>query len=176
MLQPDFALRVWEAESCARLVRDGAELVAARSFLLERAQALGHVLTREPDLRLRAGGRLLHPTIAGRVHRFRLPAGAKGIRLVSRSAAPAHVRDDSDDTRRLGVAVARIVLDGKPIALTDGRLGPGWHDVERDGSKVWRWTNGDAGLGLAGGRSLDIEVAMTERYWIARPDRRRHVA
>jgi autotransporter passenger strand-loop-strand repeat protein len=176
MLHPDFALRVWAAESCARLVRDGAELVAARSVLLERAQALGHVLTRQPALRLRAGGRLLRPTIAGRVHRFRLPAGATGIRLLSRGAAPAHVRDDSDDTRRLGVAVARIVLDGKPIALTDGRLGPGWHDVERDGSKAWRWTNGDAALALAGGRSLDIEVAMTERYWLARPNRRRHAA
>jgi hypothetical protein len=176
-LHPDFALRVWEAESCARLVLNGAELVAVRSCLLERAERLGHAVTRDPALRLRVDGGLLRPTITGRTHRFGLPAKAKSIRLLSRSSAPAHVRDDSDDYRQLGVAVSRIVLDGKPIALTDARLGSGWHDIEQAGRDPgWRWTNGDAGLLLAGGSRLDIDVAMTERYWIKREDRRQHVA
>jgi len=172
MLHPDFALSVWETQACARLVRNGAELVAARSLLLARARLLGHVLTREPALRLRMDGRLLSPTIAGRRHRFLLPAGAGSVRLLSRCAVPAQVRDDSDDCRRLGVAVSRLVLDGKAIALSDARLGSGWHDIEAG----WRWTNGDAELRLAGSRRLDIDVAMTERYWLTREDRRRRTA
>jgi hypothetical protein len=68
--------------------------------------------------------------------------------------------------------VSRLVLDGKAIALSDARLGSGWHDIEAG----WRWTNGDAELRLAGSRRLDIDVAMTERYWLTREDRRRRTA
>ncbi len=169
-LHPDFALRLWETEACARLVWNGAELVAARSFLLERAQLLGHELTRAPDLRLRVDGRALPATVTGHTYRFRLPNdGAQSLRLVSRSAPPAHVHDDSDDHRRLGVAISRIVLDGEPLALSDARLGTGWHGVEGAGANTgWRWTDGDAELVLAGGRTLDIEVVMTSAYWAER--------
>jgi hypothetical protein len=167
MMHPDFALHVWKAESCARLVCNGAELQAARSFLLERAEMLGHTLTTEPTLRLRVDGNLLIPHVRGQTYRFRLPFNAKNIRLVSRSAVPAHVRDDSDDCRQLGVAVSRIVLDGEPIALADARLGAGWHATEPGGAGgTWRWTNGDAVLTIPGGHDLEAEVAITARYWL----------
>jgi hypothetical protein len=168
MLHPDFALRVWETEACAKLVREGAELVAIRNVLFECAEALGHVRTRDAGLHVVANGRVFRPTVTGHVHRFRLGRMACEVRLVSRSAVPAAVRADSDDHRRLGVAVSRIALDGQAIPLADPRLGTGWHALESDGAGGgWRWTNGDAALDVAGAGVLEVQVAMTERYWLA---------
>jgi hypothetical protein len=166
MLHPDFALRVWEAEACAPLVVVGAQLVAVRNVLLERAAVLGHVLTRDAGLHVVLDGRVVLPESTGRVHRFGLAGAAGEARLVSRSAIAACVWADSDDHRRLGVAVARIVLDGQPIGLADARLGAGWHAAETDGG-FWRWTDGDAALDVAGGQVLEVEVAITGRYWLA---------
>jgi len=161
-LHADFARSVWRESSCAPLVVNGAELVSARSLLLERAEALGDATTNDPASRLLLNGRQLKPSIAGRVHRFRLPATARHVRLSSRPMVPAHVQPDSNDHRRLGVAVSRITLDGEPIMLTDRRVGSGWHSVEPS----WRWTDGDAGLEVAGARDLEIEVAITGCYWL----------
>jgi autotransporter passenger strand-loop-strand repeat protein len=167
MLNPDFALRVWDAESCAPLVRDGAELVAVRSALLERAEALGYAMTRESGLHLVADGRIVRPIRQASVYLFPIAGHATTARLVSRSAVPAAMHADRDDHRRLGVAISRISLNEAAIALTDPRLGAGWHDIESGGSgKSWRWTDGDAVLALAGGGVLGVEVAMTERYWL----------
>jgi hypothetical protein len=167
MLHPDFALRVWQAESCARLVCEGAELTAVRAALLARAQALGHVITEDADLRLDLDGRVIRPRSTGHVHRFRLPkAGARG-RLRSLSAVPALVFADAMDHRRLGVAVSRIALDGQAIMLADARLGAGWDAAESNAAgDCWRWTNGDAAIELGGARILEIEVAITARYWL----------
>src|SRR5665213_2658973 len=78
-MHPDFALRVWEAEACAPLVRDGAKLEAARKSLLERAVARGHATTADLDLRLMTNGRELRPEHNGDgVYRFRLPARLQG--------------------------------------------------------------------------------------------------
>jgi hypothetical protein len=166
-MHPQFALRVWDAKACAPLVLNGAELQAARSYLLYQAEMLGHATTRDPDLRAIAAGQELRPEIVGRSYRFRLPADARNVRLVSRKAVPAEVREDSTDCRQLGVAVAKLVHGGKAIPLTSPRLGPGWHDVEYAGDEsVWRWTDGAAGLVLSGGNILNVEVAITERYWL----------
>ncbi len=161
-MNPDFALKVWQTAACAPLVVQGPELAAVRRALLERAQALGHTTTADPALCVVVDGAEVQPAIEGSVHRFRLPAGARRVRLRSRSAVPAQLSPDSDDHRRLGVAVGRIVLDGVPIALNDVRLGTGWHGVEA----AWRWTDGDAGLELDGELDLEIEVAITARYWL----------
>ncbi len=159
-LHPDFALRVWDARACAKLVRDGAELRAVRSFLLERAALLGHAGTADPDLRLVSFGREIKPTLRGGAWRFRAPGPAREWRLVSRSAVPGEVRADSSDHRRLGVAVAAIACNGQPIPLTE--LGSGWHAPEAG----WRWTDGNAAIALPADATLDIRVAMTERYWV----------
>jgi len=166
MMHPDFALKVWERDSCARLVITGAELEAARSWLLERAEMLGHVLTRDADLQVWVAGSVLWPSVAGTTYRLALPADARSIRLVSRSSVPAHVQDDSNDHRRLGVAISKVILAGEPIALTDARLGSGWHAIEGvEAAAPWRWTDGEAELMLDGGGILSIEVMMTGRYW-----------
>ena len=161
-----FALAVWEAGACAPLVLKGKELVAARRLLLARAEELGLALTREPALRVVAGGRVLHPRRSGRMARFRLPEAARDVRLVSRSAVPAQTSAAAEDHRRLGVAVGGIRFDGETIGLLDARLGRGWHGVEQGAAgEAWRWTDGEASLALAGGGVLDVEVALTESYW-----------
>jgi hypothetical protein len=167
-LHPDFSRGIWDSQGCARLVLDGSELAAARGWLRDRAVALGHALTRVPALHVLAGGRAVPVEVVGRRHRFRLPARARGVRLVSRSAVPAETGIASDDTRRLGVAVAALTLDGTPVGLDDARLTSGWHAVEAGeaAAPAWRWTDGEGALAIAGGRVLDVDIAMTERYWL----------
>ncbi len=160
-----FALGVWETDSCAKLVLKGPELATVRRRLLARAAELGHATTQDPALRLVVDGRVLRPSSAGRVARFRLPPSARDVRLVSRNTIPAQT-SAIEDHRLLGVAVARIRLDDKTISLDDPRLLAGWNGVERDAAgSAWRWTEGDARLALGGGRLLEVEIAMTEAYW-----------
>ncbi len=162
-LHPDFARAVWRASSCAPLVIGGAELEAARSFLLARALSLGFALTDDPALRLVAGGQMLPAKKVGCRYHFDLGTGDVGsARLMSRCSVPAHIRDDSNDYRLLGVAVSHIAFDGQRHSLSGPRVeGAGWHDIE-DG---WRWTNGNAALALCGVGEVEIEVAIVGRYW-----------
>jgi hypothetical protein len=80
------------------------------------------------------------------------------------------MRPGEDDHRVLGVALGRVRLDGRMVALDDPRLTSGWHDCEpgEDGAAGWRWTDGDAALVLAGVRELAFEVVMAGRYWVGR--------
>ena len=164
-LHPDFALKVWEREACAPLVTGGTELGVARSYLLWRAEQLGCALTGDAALRLGVDGRLLRPVVAGNRYSFALPGGARRARLVSRSTVPAYVDTESDDYRRLGVAVSAIALDGEPLALDGPALGTGWYAREA----YWRWTDGDAELLLPGGGVLAVDIAITARYWLEAP-------
>ena len=162
MLHPDFALRIWARQACAKLVVDGPELVAARSWLLARAEMLGHRLTRAPALRLRAGTDAVTTRIDGARYRFHLPPGARGLRLQSRTGVPAETDPESMDCRALGVAVRAIALDGIAVALTDSRLGAGWHAAEPG----WRWTDGNAAIAAGGSRTVEIELAPCGlNYW-----------
>lgn len=158
---PDFALRAWQAQGCAPLVREGAELEAARSWLLDCAGNLGHTLTGDPDLTVLAGGRALRPDFDGRCFGLRLPPGTQTIHLASRVWTPAHTRPDETDTRLLGVAIARLWIGGRQVSLDSPGLSDGWHPPEPE----WRWTNGSATLAVAGAPSLAFELAMTGTYW-----------
>jgi hypothetical protein len=160
-VHPDFALRVWQARACAPLVLDGPLLVAAKQDLLARATVLGHAMTDDPALRVVANGRALAAETDGRIWRVRLPEATETVRLISRIWRPAHVRAAEDDTRSLGVAIARLWLDRRAVSLESPGLAAGWHAPEPD----WRWTDGDGRLALAGARELAFEVAMTGGYW-----------
>jgi hypothetical protein len=174
MMPPDFARAVWEAEGCADLVQSGKRLVAVRAALATRADALGHVVTRDPALRLVASGRVLPSRGAGRWHRFKLPRRAARpasmrqapLRLISRHFVPAQLDLYSSDRRCLGVAVGRIRADGQELALDDPRLTGGWHAPEAGR----RWTDGAAALDLAGVDTLEVEVALAGRYPVSGPD------
>jgi hypothetical protein len=163
MMHPDFARGVWETQSCADLVLDGPVLVAAKSLVLARAEALGHRLTDDSGLCVLADGQGLRPEVSGKRWRVRLPRGARDARLASRSWVPAHTRADERDARSLGVAVANLQLNGTAIRLDDPRLLSGWCELEPD--NAWRWTDGDAGLAVAGIRELAFDVVMTGSYW-----------
>lgn len=162
-LHPDFALRVWESEACAPLVREGAALAEIRRRALWRAGALGFALTRLPELRVEADGVVLALEAHQGGWRVALPEGVEWVTLASRCAIPGHVRPEGTDGRRLGVALSHLWLDGQAVALDDARLAEGWHAAEPD----WRWTDGAARLHVAGARELAFVVAMTEAYWHA---------
>ena len=53
----EFARGVWAAEGCAPLATEGPAVEAARALLVERAEALGFVLTGEAGVRLEVDGR-----------------------------------------------------------------------------------------------------------------------
>jgi hypothetical protein len=165
---PDFALRVWETASCAPLVVSGPVLAAVRARLRAQAQRLGFALTGDPDLRLIVDGQTLRPEIDGPTFRFVLPGGGRAIRLASRSVLPASVFPDSTDHRRVGIAVASLLVDGAEIPAGDPRRTGGWYAAE--GS--WQWTDGNAGLACAGARVLEVTLAVILPYWAAgaRPD------
>jgi T5SS/PEP-CTERM-associated repeat protein len=178
MMHPDFALRVWERESCARLVLAGAELEAARSFVLEQARALGFAVTREPELHLRVGGVSLWPhAVADGVYRFTLPGDATEAVIASRAAIAGELDDGYADGRRLGVMLERIVFrqggEECEIPLAALPAGVGFHAFESEGGRCWRWTDGHATLEVPAGfrpdRPLELElgVVAAQPTWVA---------
>ncbi len=169
-LHPDFARAVWAAEGCARLVTEGAEVIAARAELLARAGALGHARTDDPALTVTCDGRELPLCFSDDLVIASLPRGAERVRLRSRRFIPAETTADETDTRRLGVAIAALWADGRKIPLDDPRLASGWHAAEPD----WRWTDGDAGLLLPGVRDLALRLTARGTYWAATRPLHRH--
>lgn len=172
MAHADFALRTWQTKACAALVCSGPELAAVRAALLARVGELGHAITAAADPVLLVDGRMLTPEVSGTTLHFRLPDGARDIRLVSRAAVPAHREVASDDHRRLGIAVAGVTADGRAVSLDDSRLAAGWHQPEPG----WRWTDGEAVLKLEGASELKVDVAITLTYWVAEPVRKAQAA
>ena len=168
MLHADFSRRIWDAQGCARLVLDGPAVIAARRQLLSRAVAAGHRLTDAANMRVLADGRRLAPQVTEAGWRIALPPGTVRVRVESAVWVPAHAQAEATDTRRLGVALANIELDGCRVALDDARLGAGWHAPE----PAWRWTDGDAAVNVEGCSVLGFEVVMTGRYWSAKRQRK----
>lgn len=147
-----------EAASCAPFVWDEATVRPIWEALAEHAAALGQPVptpstTTDPKLCIIAGDRLLSPLSAenGR-YQFVLPKGAIEVRIVSRAAAPTDTRPWLEDSRRLGVYVERIVLrsatEMQEVPIDHPDLSEGWWAVERNGSELRRWTDGDAALPL----------------------------
>ncbi len=172
-LHPDFAQQVWEVQACAPLVRAGAALAAARRTLLDRAAELGYGITTSPGLSLAAGGRRLTAEVDGRRWRVPLPEGVRQLRLRSRTWVPAHTCPNDEDTRQLGVAIGRLWLDRRAVALDSPGLAIGWRTPEPG----WRWTDGNAALSVQGLREVAFELALEGHYWCRAPqaqrDRRR---
>jgi serralysin len=161
MLHADFARQVWDAQGCAELVVAGPRRTRVRQLLLVQTATLGYLLTDDPALSVMVDGHDLPAEVTGATWRFRLPAGASRVRLVSSVSVPAHVFAEQDDTRPLGVAIANLRIDGEMVPPGDPRLGHGWHAPEQ----AWQWTDGDAELNCAGAREVTFTVAITARYW-----------
>jgi hypothetical protein len=143
-----------EAGSCAPFASDEARVRPVWQRLAERAAALGrpvthHATTAEGNLMLRAKGRDIRPIHSdGDLVVFALPRGAAEVRLISRAEPANRARPWLEDRRTLGVRVSRIVLRGADhvldVPVDHPGLHKGWWAVERDGSRLLRWTDGDA--------------------------------
>ena len=171
MLHPEFARRraalaVWAAKGCAPLVLEGPTLERARQQFLRRAAVLGHRRTRNPGLRVLCGARALSAEVTGTRWQIALPQTVGRIWLGSRSWVPAHMRSAEHDTRTLGVAITRLELDGREVALDSPALAEGWHAPEAN----WRWTDGAGVLPVAGARQVAFDLVAMGEYW-ARPPR-----
>jgi len=168
---PDFA-QAASAQSCAPLCCSGPALAAMKRRLLAEVERLGYRTTTAAELRLIAAGQAIRPvTVEGGRHRFVLPERTHDLHIVSRAGVPAELDAESEDGRRLGVAVQGIVVDGRPVALDDRALGRGFHDPESDGTEQWRWTDGTAVLAIPPGRVgpaaiLELLVRATMRSWV----------
>ncbi|MCX7382164.1 MAG: Hint domain-containing protein [Alphaproteobacteria bacterium] len=166
-LHPDLASGIWSTRACAPMAIGGPVVTEVRRRLLARAADLGFALTADPAPVIEAGGQRVTPTGDDRLLRFVLPPGCETARLLSRVSVPADTCADRDDHRRLGIAIARLWLDGVPVALDDPRFGAGWYKPEQDDAgETWRWTSGAAVLAAGGAREIIVEVAMTEQYWV----------
>ena len=172
-LHRTFAAQVWSERACAALVTEGAALAAVRARLAARADELGFVTTEDADVAFAADGGAVAAERLG-AHRWRctLPAGARALRITSRSFIPDERDAAAGDARRLGVALVALRIDGAAVALDDAALADGFHPTEAGASGVWRWTDGDALIRVPpagpvyGARVVDVEtLPMACPYW-----------
>jgi hypothetical protein len=151
----------WLADTCTPLVADGDEVKPIRSRPAQRLKERSHtptvpMTTQDAEIRLSADGVAIHPTAAGQgTYTFVVPRGVGRVRLESRFGTPVDPGARYlGGTRRLGVRVSEIAVRSQAgegvIAVDDPRLTTGWHDAERVGTALWRWTDGLAELPWAG--------------------------
>jgi hypothetical protein len=104
------------------------------------------------DLWLSADGVTIRPMVGGQGrYRFVVPPGTARVRLESRRSVPTDPRAPYLGAgRRLGVRVTEIAIQTRAgevvIPADDPRLITGWHEAERAGTRLWRWTDGSAEL------------------------------
>jgi hypothetical protein len=142
-LYPDDA-RASFAYCLPRLEAGMAELAAIRARLLERAAALGHPTTADPDLHLVVDGTVVAAqSVADGRHIFRLDAAPDEVWLASRCGVPAELDPLSSDRRCLGVCVQQLVLRDDHLRVEISHSHPalcdGFHEDE-EGTQ--RWTTG----------------------------------
>lgn len=151
----------WE-NAYAPCVMAGPQVVEVRQRLLDRALVLGYCREEGGDLHLVVDGKRVDSLHThGQRNWFVVPAGAREVRLASRSAILAQMCADLPDSRTLGACVSDIRIDGQAVALDGDVLTEGCYPLETQGGMPWRWTNGNARLVVASGSMpMMIEVAV----------------
>jgi hypothetical protein len=163
------------AGSCAKLAVRADEVEPIWQRLATRAATLGRPVARpaaiiDPALILSAVGLDIEPVCVDDArYVFVLPPQVEGIQIKSRAGAAADLRPWLDDRRRLGVSIGRIILrngaETTEVPVDHPSLMDGWHDVERDGARRWRWTDGSARLPVpAGTEVIEIHLAGSTEY------------
>jgi hypothetical protein len=141
---------IWRDRGCASRLLDGPGLWAIRSRLAAIAAERGADCEREMSC---------HADSAG-VAACIVPPDVTVVRLLSPAGhAPG-------DRRRLGVAVAGLVLAGERLALDEACCIRGFHPPEGAAERPWRWTDGEAVLRFAPAalpRLLEIEIVAAVR-------------
>ena len=179
-LHPDLSADHQQARreqfSCAPFAADAERVKPVWWKLATRAAQFGYMIdapvtTTDPALHLLVDeARARSPaSIVEDRYVFTLPECAREVRLLSRATKPCDLAPWVDDRRRLGVAVKRIVLSGQTgvseVPVDAPFLADGWWDAEREGSKIWRWTNGQAQLPISPGLAkIEIHLAGENHY------------
>jgi len=158
-----------EAGSCKPFVWDEENVRPVWERLAERAAALGHPVpnadvTTDPALHIVVKGQKLQPLSAENgLYTFLLPAGTTEVTLVSRVGKLTDTRPWVEDRRCFGVYVERILLRGpggiRQVPLDHPQMSRGWWAVERYGTVLRRWSDGNAALSLpAVGGPVVLEI------------------
>jgi hypothetical protein len=156
---------------CAPVLTGGPQVDAVWRRLLQRSGLrLNLPTTEEPDLHLLADGKRIDGTWHGaREFHAALPAGLRSLTIASRAAAQDEL-GYFRDPRRLGVAIASIVLwRGNThcvIPANEPALRQGFHEYEPAEDCIW--TNGEAlvpaeFLGMSFDR-IELHIRHTTRY------------
>lgn len=145
----------WLTDACAPLAQVPFDVEPIWTRLAERSPLIGYPIpevhtVEDASVYLIADGQVIQP-MSDRDSRyvFMVPAAVSSVSLESRFCIPADKMIASQrDTRRLGVSVSWIALRGDDREVTfpadHPELTAGWHDVERDATSCWRWTDGSA--------------------------------
>ncbi len=168
---PDFSPNARATNGVAPLlVGPATHEIHAR--LLAVACASGHMLTEDADLAVLCGDVPAEKIAddAGEAV-FLLPPGVGPACLRSRLFTPAETDPAGGDQRRLGVAIARVVLDGVEMPLDGPEFGAGFLPHEGEAGNFWRWTTGEAVLDLPPHTAeATLEISLHRgwsRYWLA---------
>lgn len=165
ILHPDLMQQARETRGCAPLATGGSALAVVRTRLAARKAEIGYAVV-EASPWLRVGGMVLAPAEhrTGRLQ-FALPPACRRVELITGHFSPAAVDPASADRRSLGIAIAGIRLDGKPLAI-ERAIAP--HQCHpRASGDVTVWTRGDTTIDLPhSGHDLAIDYAAIARNWI----------
>ncbi len=169
--------RSWD-DACAPMIAAGPQLVSIQQRLHARAEEFGWVRNDDADLRILADGVGIAPLHrVGNHYWFTVPAASR-LTLRSNSGVLAHVIPGLGDGRRLGVAVARLSVDGEAIPLDADVFASGFYPAEQHEQHGWRWTDGEATLQLAAAAPvmIEVELAMVVPSWVRPAPALRQVA
>jgi hypothetical protein len=186
-LHPDFSVEPGHParllEGCMQLTTQASDVKPLWQAVADRAEWLGIGLPAaetsvDPMFQVMANGQPC-PCLAeqGNGRRvFLLPAGASEVVMLSRYTVPNDLTPWIDDRRQLGVAISRIVLrqgsELREIPIDHPALAGGWHDCERQGTRLSRWTNGQAQLKLPAAwnddpATLELVIEPLARYFLS---------
>ncbi len=149
----------WE-DACAPWVGAGPQLDEVRRALHDRAEAMDWMKSEDADLLIVADGIAVAPLhVVGDRSWFQLPR-AQALTLQSNSGVLAQLMPGVRDSRRLGVAVREVRVNGEVLALDNDAFGAGFYGLESHAATSWRWTNGAASLALRLDAPVVVEVAV----------------
>ena len=160
-LHPRFGRNVHNALACAPFADTGRAVELIRAHLIGRAAELGFSVQPAAWWIEADGVALLAEDDGTHI----LPPFTRRVVIRSAASRPMDLAARHNDTRRLGLCVNGITLDGQDLPLNHTALASGFFKVE--GAGRWRWTDG-AGvidLGSNGVRRLALSVAQAPVHW-----------